>query len=318
MKVWPQEMVFPIYSMLAVVKAIKIGAQIFGLNKAQARKALTSLNLPESIIQKKQVIFYAQMSLQLAKWATRFLGKDIPNSSKNAVLLGAFAASTDELSDQFDVAPTQILNTLIKGNPEKKMETCERLYRHLLQQEGVDQDQFFELGEAACAAQEQSLKQKSPSVLSQEALQFITYEKGGRATQWYACLFPSKPGLTTFLFDIGVFLQLNNDLFDIYKDREEGQQTLFTNTQDFKLLRAEYEHVLDRCLHACRNTLTQSELRLMAAVAFVYFEQLLDLQTKGGADFNVHKTPRKELVCDMERMSNRVKAIRYFSALERR
>lgn len=114
---------------------------------------------------------------------------------------------------------------------------------------------------------------------------------------------------------LGFFAQLFNDAFDVWKDREAGIHTLFTDSGDLNVPYRLYQDVLASLLQdidqlkcgAWSKEKVKALLVLLYGLGQVAIEQLLALQMAQGGVFRVEQHGRKALVCDMQRWRNRLR-----------
>jgi hypothetical protein len=168
---------------------------------------------------------------------------------------------------------------------------------------------FAKLG----VAQDNSAEQLSKHILSKEELEKIMVEKGGYATLLYRSILdhPLKKGEEAAILQLGGTLQLINDAFDIYKDHEQGIQTLLTTATDIHAIANDFDEriksvftsfiQLDYEPKNIRKTLLQ--LATVLSRGKVCFQQLQSLQN-GQSNFELKNFTRKELICDMQKLKN--------------
>ncbi len=163
-------------------------------------------------------------------------------------------------------------------------------------------------------AQIQSKKQKNASLSSEEILH-ITKQKGGIFMLFYRAALDDE--ITTMekelLFKIGLVGQLENDIFDIYKDYENDIRTLATTTESIVDLRSLYKSILNDVYEFIqqmdfpeRNKKKFSKLvAIVASRGLVCLNQLSRLEKDN--KFEISKYSRKQLTCDMGKLKNRIK-----------
>lgn len=157
-------------------------------------------------------------------------------------------------------------------------------------------------------AQEASLRQHERN-LSFGLLKEITWSKGGYALLLYRSALNPKISEAEWkaTYQLGGLMQLHNDIFDLYRDVEEGILTLPRISPTVSELKDLFQEEIEKTYQAY-NLLpiakTQKQkffllLYLAVYTGFHALEQYKILEQKYG-EFNPHKLSRKELVCDMD------------------
>lgn len=161
-------------------------------------------------------------------------------------------------------------------------------------------------------AQEASLAQTQPGI-SEEDLRTITFEKGGVSLQFYRQGLAHELGQAEadFAFQIGALLQLENDVFDAWKDSQEGVKTLATEATSVALLRNEYIRANASARSAAlqlpfKERQTQGCLRyldLITSMGLVCLQHLEAAERLHGT-YDTTAIERGGLVCDMSKFQN--------------
>jgi hypothetical protein len=165
-----------------------------------------------------------------------------------------------------------------------------------------------------------SRRQEGPPLTVHE-LREIMQLKGGTSLRFFRSAFgPCSEAEDRFLYALGGMVQFTNDIFDVYKDREAGVQTMVTTTSHISALREELLKTLLSMYQAFRAS-GINRGRLIACTrilsmgtfcrAMVCLEQLEKTEGSHGGLFNPAACTRKELICDMELWPNRFQALRY-------
>jgi len=169
-------------------------------------------------------------------------------------------------------------------------------------------------------AQSDSLRQFDPQITDEE-IQCITFSKGGNSVllcRYYldsdACEAEEQ-----CWYRLGTLIQLCNDLVDIYKDRQDGIQTLPARCTDAEALAALFNKQL-KGFHEQVALLPYPRKRKMdfsLAMAGVYspglvaIDNLRKLQAGAESLPPPDQVPRKALILDMEKPANIARWIRY-------
>lgn len=165
-------------------------------------------------------------------------------------------------------------------------------------------------------------KQQDVPGLSYEVMKDITIRKGAESLLYYRTAFdnPLKNGEEKMLYCLGGLMQLSNDIFDVYKDREAGVNTLVTTATNTRSLRNYYGAVLKMGTQAALRSgypkaNVEKFIRLLSIGIFsrcyVCLDQLEKNEKKTNGVFNVNAYSRKELICDMDTAANKLSSLRY-------
>lgn len=161
-------------------------------------------------------------------------------------------------------------------------------------------------------AQVSSKKQKEEPAPSIGEILSITEEKGKHSLLFYRAALDDEVsvGEEALLSQIALIGQLENDIFDIYKDYKEGIATLATIERSMTNLKAWYLKLLNQVgdlvgrLDYQKNNKVRFMIffHILASRALVCLDQLISLETD--QKFEIKKYSRKELICDMESPKN--------------
>lgn len=194
------------------------------------------------------------------------------------------------------------------------------IYTHTrLLNDVADKTQYFKDFEGLHIAQKDSLEQFNLNV-SDETLLSITTRKGGY------CLLMCRHYLdTTYLpeadatwYALGGVIQLTNDLYDIYKDMQEGIITLAIRARQHEVIYALYHKHAEALNESIRKLpVTNSHksdlsiiLNVIAAFGYVALDNLARLQGDKASLPAFENLARKELIIDMEKNANRFKLLK--------
>ncbi len=166
-----------------------------------------------------------------------------------------------------------------------------------------------------------SIKQESNSITNEEIID-ITYRKGGYSVLFFRSVY--KHNLNNVEYDafyqLGALMQLGNDIFDVYKDFQNGINTLVTRTEDIKVLRNYFikeqiktNNLLINLNYPSKNKiLFLNKVSLALSRCYVCLDQFEKLQNNSNNEFKLSDYSRKELICDMEKPFNILKSLMYF------
>lgn len=181
----------------------------------------------------------------------------------------------------------------------------------------------------ACAlkvheAQIMSRAQKVGQPSKDEMLK-ITKEKGGYSVVFYMAMFyVAFPAEDEKLFyNVGALLQLENDLFDVYKDHRDGISTLVTKADSIANLRKLYSSKWQQVKTYIDKTAFSAKgkrrfrciIGALVSRGFVCLDMLAERENQNKGKFTPDAFTRKELICDMEKPLNMLKSMHYYAAL---
>ncbi len=164
-----------------------------------------------------------------------------------------------------------------------------------------------------------SQKQLSENITSAEIID-ITFGKGGYSLLLYLeAILPNDYATAEAeaVFQMGAIIQLTNDIFDIFKDRNEHIATLATTSKDIKLLRDFYDNEVEKNITQFKKLPYPErnindfllQYKLIISRGWVALDQLEALQTADNGIFQLENYTRKQLICDMELWKNIKKSL---------
>jgi hypothetical protein len=170
-------------------------------------------------------------------------------------------------------------------------------------------------------AQVNSKKQQDPGC-SLSLIHDTTFFKGGTSLLFYRTAFQPSPSEseTDLLYKLGGIMQLANDIFDVYKDRENGTRTLVTEAEHIDDITNLLTSQLAGCIKQSVETgFPAKNIKQFLSIlsigifsrALVCLEQLKGLEASTGNRFQVHQYTRKQLICDMDTLRNILRSATY-------
>lgn len=253
-------------------------------------------------------------------------GKKMSQSERST--LTYLGVVTGLFDDFFDKKPTpeehilsliaDELNAKINGSNEELFSIFYRKALTCSSQKELLKKSVLDIFEAQLA----SKRQTSPTI-DREEIKKITFQKGGCSLAVYRLgmdrvLYKKE---TAMLHALGSLFQLENDIFDIYKDHQKGIRTLVTTETNMQNLREEYislisEFILsvDQLDYHPKNK--KRFIRIILVVisrGFVALDMLIKNQKPGDPAFVIDQYERKELICDMEKPVNFFRSSHYFA-----
>ncbi len=170
-------------------------------------------------------------------------------------------------------------------------------------------------------AQVLSRKQTSGS-LSKEEITQITMQKGGVSLLFYRCVMGSyiSEKELSMVHNLGSVFQLENDLFDIYKDYLGGIHTLATTETKINNLREVYFKMINETFSSVQQTpyALRDKKRFSRFISLILFRGLVCLdwleksEKRTQGVFSIGQYSRKDLICDMEKASSVLQLLRCY------
>lgn len=168
-------------------------------------------------------------------------------------------------------------------------------------------------------AQINSIEQETPTI-SNARIKEITRSKGGNSVLFYRVAFDHllSKSEEEVLFQLGALMQLENDIFDIFKDLKKGISTLPTSLSKASELKDYYHEEMNRMIDlSYKMDYPKKQIKrfldqviFVINIGFTCLDQFQKLENSEGK-FNSPFFNRKQLICDMEKPSNIIKSICY-------
>lgn len=252
--------------------------------------------------------------------------KKMTNKERLAITyLGALSGLFDDLIDKKELSEDSIKGLIDEPYLQSGKDSHEKLFLQFCQkvlENSTDTDLIKTYYLRVLDAQILSKKQKSKDISLSE-IEEITFLKGGASFQFYCSIFGEivDKNEKLMIFKLGALMQLENDIFDVYKDHQDGIRTLATCEKKMKHLRQIYLELLDEIISLAHKTgyrqkNIRSFLRIVTAVicrGFVCLDMLERNEKSTNNTFSLSEYSRKELICDMEKPGNFFKTINYYA-----
>jgi len=237
---------------------------------------------------------------------------------------GAMTGLGDDFFDKQRLSEQGVKDFIEKPEQFPGNTASEKLFLHFYKtalanapQPAQMQQQIFKVFHAQLLS-----KQQDVPGLSYEVMKDITIRKGAESLLYYRTAFdhPLKNGEEKMLYCLGGLMQLSNDIFDVYKDREAGVNTLVTTATNTRSLRNYYGAVLKMGKQAAlRSGYPKANVEKFIGLlsigifsrCFVCLDQLEKNEKKTNGIFDVNAYSRKELICDMDTAANKFRSLRY-------
>jgi len=238
-------------------------------------------------------------------------------STSQGVVTGLF----DDFFDDGNISEQEVISMLEEPRLYKWKNTGEKLiisfYIKSLDN-AVNPEQVREGAMNVFNAQKKSLEQEN-SAISQSRIWEITQQKGGESVLFYRYGFKHslKDGEENALFQLGSLMQLENDIFDVYKDLQSKIYTLPVLIHKVEELKKFYTKQKDLFVELSYKMDYPKENvklfldRIIPIInrAYVCFKQYKKLEKSNKNIFDASKFSRKQLICDMEKPINLLRTI---------
>jgi hypothetical protein len=271
----------------------------------------------------KRFRLYVIIATIFITWIETLRNQRLLQAQKQVALL--FCGLTplfDDLFDDFEFSDTEITllsqKKIQRGLLQEKI--CIALFEAIEHRNGSSN--WSDLWQKVLDYQIASKAQQG-NTLHHSDIQDITFGKGGYALLLYLeAILPKAYSHAEgeAVFQMGAIIQLTNDIFDIYKDREAGVRTMVTMTTDMHEFRRFYDHEVSKNIAQFRQLPYPKaniedfifQYKLLVSRGWVALDQLQSLQrNEADALFHLRHYSRKQLICDMELWQNIKQSFRY-------
>ncbi len=250
-------------------------------------------------------------------------------TSRERLTMIRFSAATPLFDDFFDM-PEMSVDNLEKIFQQKEsyhpQNSKEQLfYNQLLaiKPDLANAEKFVDLCYAIFLSQKSGLEQVTNPSLSFEEIKEISFAKSSQSALLFWSLLKSNFTVAEqeLVIQCGRLIQFTDDVYDVWFDLQDGTRTVATNCTSVSELEAlffkEWNLLVKKC--DALNLPSTNRTRFLTLQWFFYsralvaFAQLKKLQPEGHL-FQPENFSRQQLVCDMEKWSNRFSWIRFFSS----
>ena len=251
-------------------------------------------------------------------------GKEMSRSERDRLTyMGALTGLFDDFFDEKEIPEIHIREMINNPGLSLANNSYEELFLsfYLKVLDSSGSETVKELLNSVCDAQVRSKMQKDPGI-SKEDIESITLEKGGASLLFYRCAFTEEPDESEYnmLYRLGGLGQLENDIFDIFKDYHARIRTLATTAKRISELRSFYISImkdvyrmLDQTTHPRKNRKRFARLvSLISSRGLVCLDHLQKQEARSKDIFDPASYSREKLICDMEKPLNRLKLLRYY------
>jgi hypothetical protein len=170
-------------------------------------------------------------------------------------------------------------------------------------------------------AQVLSKKQKL-SYTDKDEIRYITILKGGVSFLFYRSVLHESISADEekMIYNLGGLFQLENDIFDIYKDYVNNIRTLATIETKIDNLRKFYKLLMEETYYLVQLTnfhikRKKKFLRFISLIilrGFVCLDNLEKKENSTNSIFSLRNYNRNDLICDMEKINSIIKLLIYY------
>ena len=280
--------------------------------------------------EQKKVLFYYPMYtvLACAQMYISLRGRRLTNlETKRLTLVGAMATLCDDLIDEDNWTREQIFHLLSNNLNEKVLSNKAQLLVGLnkeLQNFWPLDAKYIKQLKIALEWQALSGRQSDANITLKE-IEHICREKNGHTSLMFATLIDEKwsENELLFIFQSAIVGQLTNDSFDMYFDTQNGIYTYFNSAPTIAEVRQFFVRECAK-LHALVRSCTTSDknkkntirrMCILHAFTLTALDQFQQTEETYSRPIDWKAIPRKEMVIDMAKNSNRFKTIKYMKWL---
>jgi len=252
-------------------------------------------------------------------------GRPMSEKERYAITyLGALTGLFDDFFDEKNMSEEHIMTLM--NTPEDRLanNANERLFAKFYRvalQNSPDIQRVKDTALLVFNAQVNSRKQLLSSTPLEE-IQQITYNKGGLSLLFYRGVFEEEvdENEKEMLYHLGAIGQLENDIFDIYKDYKKGVRTLATQTKKIGELRETYTQLMKQTFRLVHQTrfADRNKREFARFISFIISRGFVALDFLEHNEQNTQNTfvlgqyHKKDLICDMGKFSNTLKLIWHY------
>jgi len=241
--------------------------------------------------------------------------------------MGALTGLFDDFFDEQKIPEEHIMEMITMADERIANNSNERLFVKFCQvalKNAEDADLVKKIAVKVFDAQVLSRKQKLPSTELDE-IKSITLKKGGLSLLFYRSIFtePISESEERMLSLLGGIGQLENDIFDIYKDSQQGIRTLATLTNKIDDLRKVYVDMMEQTFEMVRQTpyTRVNKNKFLHFISFIICRGLVCLdfleekEPQTNHQFVLNQYEKKDLICDMGKVSNTLKLFNHYTKI---
>jgi len=245
------------------------------------------------------------------------------NELKAVVNLSALAPLYDDFFDKVAMPSQKIkalVNTPFDYKPDSDMEILFLEFSKRIHQNINDIPFYLENAEDVFKAQYESKKLVCKSLLGNDYVRKVAFNKGGKTVICICNMLNKKllPNEYELMYQLGGVAQYLDDIFDLREDYLEGRQTLANPVFSVDFLKQSFIDEINKFKKKLELTSYHKfqKKAFFIPLSYVFGATLLCtrryelLQEKTNGEFKIDSYSREELVLDMDKWSNRIKAFK--------
>lgn len=239
--------------------------------------------------------------------------------------LGGLTSLFDDFFDEKNTSEIQIKRFINKPGEQFGVNSHEQLfikfYLKALENtpdKNLLKTYFNEVYQAQVKSKRQTLAD-----IEREEIKEITLLKGGVSLLFYRSVLDNRASEEEklMIYNLGSLFQVENDIFDIYKDHRDGIKTLATIETNINNLREFYTLLLEQMIDLLHQTEfpLKNKYRFLRYIlliicrGFVCLDFLEMNESTTNNRFNIQDYSRKDLICDMEKTRSQIKLVQYYA-----
>lgn len=236
---------------------------------------------------------------------------------------GIVTGIVDDFFDDSEISDDQIKHLITKPKSAEAGNSIQQLFKvfYLKSLElSANPDENMQQAIKVMYDQFDSIEQENPEIERQRLID-ITYRKGGNSMLYYRYGMNNLPDKNEIemLFRLGSLMQLENDLFDVYKDVKSNIYTIPNSSQSVNYTYKLYVENIRKFVElsyelekpgANINRFLDIVVPIIMR-GMVCLDQYQKLSTIHNNKFEPAKYDRKSLICDMEKPVNFFATLRY-------
>jgi hypothetical protein len=246
-----------------------------------------------------------------------------PNEIKAIVNISALAPIYDDFFDKVEISSSRInalVNTPFDFEANSDVEALFLEFSQRIHKNVIDIPFCLENAKRVFKAQYESKKLISESLLARDFVKKIAFDKGGATVLCMCNMLNEKLSSNEheLMYQLGGIAQYLDDIFDLREDYIEGRQTLANPVQSIEFLKESFLEEIDKFKKKLElSVYSKSQKKaFFIPLSYIFGATLLCirryelLQEKTNGEFKIEAYSRDELVLDMDKWSNRIKAFR--------
>lgn len=294
--------------------------------KPIVEKHCNRLNYPLSKKEQKKVDFYYPLFNHIVNCENYLClkGRRLSlDESKRLAILSAMATLYDDLIDEESWEKEQYFQILNRTLPTELQTPKVQLIFALddeLNAIWQPSKKYKAALQLAIEWQVISAKQLQSNLSLEETLHISENKCGNSSLLWASILEEDwQPEEVAVIYQSGYVGQIVNDLFDAFKDREDGVFTIVRKAPSIEIAKAIFlkecaklHQLIESCsISKQKQTRTIRRMACIHAFALVSLDHLQNTESKYGIPLDWQKPLRRELVTDMAFWNNKFKLLKH-------